>query len=220
MSLKIYLILFYIQTALSGVVVILCFLNFSKRNKTTQLIGFLFLIGFLCNVLAYFGPAKFRNIPGSIYDLCLIAMLGILYNYITQKQYRKFFVTLTLFYLVFATANLLLFQRAENSSYNKLLSSFIIISYSVFYFYRLMIEMPATHIQKLPMFWFNAAFLFYHAGTIFLFAFTTYIIEVLNDDFLLYWSFHNSLSILEHFILIIGLSYDFRGLTTQIKRNQ
>src|SRR5688572_27446147 len=205
MSVKIYLTLFYIQTALSGVVAILCFLNFSKKNKITLLVGLLFLIGFLCNASAYFGPAKFRNIPGSIYDLCLVVILGVLYNHITQNRYRKFFLALTILYLVFATANLLLFQKTENSSYNKLLSSFIIISYAVFYFYRLMVELPTTHIQRLPMFWFNSAFLVYHAGTIFLFAFTTYLTDVLKSNLLIYWNFHNGLSIFEHFLILVGL---------------
>ena len=75
-----------------------------------------------------------------------------------------------------------------------------------------MVELPAQHIHHLPMFWINSAFLFYHAGTFFLFAFTAYIIVVLKNDLLVYWTFHNLLSIIEHMIILIGLYYDLKSL--------
>ncbi|HZI23708.1 MAG TPA: hypothetical protein VFD46_01440, partial [Chryseolinea sp.] len=44
--------------------------------------------------------------------------------------------------------------------------------------------------------------------TFFLFSFHAYIINVLKNNMLIYWSFHNVLSIIEHIIFLIGLSYD------------
>jgi len=206
---SLHLNIFYFQTTLSGVVALLCFFFLAKRQKITDLIGLLFFCGFLSNALAYllFFTKNSNNLAGSIYDLCLIVIAGLLYNHVTQGRYRKFFTLTTTLYLIFALLNLFFIQKTQISSYNKLLGSFLMISYSVFYFYRLMADMPTMQIQKLPMFWFNSGFLIYHAGTVFLWAFTTYLTDVLKNNFLVYMMFHNCLNIAEHFIVLVGLYY-------------
>ena len=35
--------------------------------------------------------------------------------------------------------------------------------------------------------------------------------NVLKDNLLIYWSFHNCLSIIEHIIILIGLYYDLKS---------
>lgn len=64
----------------------------------------------------------------------------------------------------------------------------------------------------MPMFWFNSAFLVLGAGTFVLYTFTSYLIHVLRNDMITYWSIHNMLSIFAHLIVLIGLYYDFRQL--------
>jgi hypothetical protein len=78
-----------------------------------------------------------------------------------------------------------------------------------------MIELPSMHLQRMPMFWFNSAFLIYYAGALVLFVFTSYIINVLKQDLVTYWIFHNCLSICEHFLVLTGLYYDL----SSIKKN-
>ena len=64
----------------------------------------------------------------------------------------------------------------------------------------------------MPMFWFNSAFLVLGAGTFVLYTFTSYLIHVLRNDMITYWSIHNMLSIFANLIVMIGLYYDFRQL--------
>lgn len=120
-----------------------------------------------------------------------------------------FFVTTTVVF-VLAFANLYFVQKTSINSYAYVLRAAILICYSLWYFYVLIRDLPSLYVHQMPMFWFNSAFLVMSAGAFFLFAFTSYLINVLRNDLLIYWSFHNILSILEHIIIMIGLYYDFR----------
>jgi hypothetical protein len=199
--------IFYLQTTLSAVVAGFCFYRFFERSKNVRLIGLLFLAGFAANLIVFF---TYSNLPSTIYDFILIVIAGIVYNGETKGRYSRTIFWATVFFILFGFSNLLFVQKEFFTSYNKMLSSFIIISYAVMYFYRLMVDLPTIHVQRLPMFWFNSAFLIYHAGTVFLFAFTQYLVDVLKDNLITYWSFHNVLSVLQHLIILIGLGYDLR----------
>ncbi len=215
MTLDTFLSIFYVQTTLSGIIALGSFYKFSSRQKLTRLIGLLFLISFICNVTAI--TTEYVNETGSVYDLLLIVVASFIYNHVTNGKYAKPVLFVATAFLIFAVFNLIFLQWGCIASYNKLLSSFIIMLDSVFYFYKLMAELPTVHLQRLPMFWFNSAFLLYHAGTIFLFAFTPYLVNIMNDNLLIYWTFHNLLSILQQLIVLLGLVYDFRnrGVTAQ-----
>ena len=136
--------------------------------------------------------------------------MALIYNHATAGKFYKLFSGITVIYLIFGISNFLFFQKTGIASYTKLFSSLIIIFYAIIYFYRLMVELPAVHLHHLPMFWFNSGFLLYYAGSVFLFAFMSYLVHVLNDDLLIYGSFHNVLNIIQEFIIIIGVAFDLR----------
>lgn len=215
MSVENYLLTFYTESILLAFIACLTLFKFEMRSKLIRLIGLLYFIGFLCNLSGYLLAVYTRsltNIPPSLYDFILIIITSSIYNIQTSGRFSKTFKSITILYILIGIINILFIHKESISSYNKLLGSFIIIGYSIFYFYRLMVELPTTEVQRLPMFWFNSAFLIYHAGTIFLFAFTSYLINVLKDNLLIYGSFHNIMSIVQHILVLIGLSYDFKSL--------
>lgn len=214
MTRETYFLVFYLQTFLSALIAIVSFYRFTERNTLVKLIGILFAFSFVCNVLAFlsiiFSIEGVANIPGSAYDVITVLVISVIFNHLTKSKHRVVFFTIASFYCVAALLNLFFLQKEANASYNKLAGSFIVIIYAIYYFYRLMVDLPTVHLHRLPMFWFNSAFLIYHAGTIFLFAFTNYLIE--NNNFALgYWIFHNTLTILQQLIILIGLNYDLRG---------
>jgi hypothetical protein len=221
MALKSYLLTLYIQTALSAVVAFIAFYKLSERNKSIKLIGLLFTISFLCNLSGYlFVNLKLStlvNLPGSFYDFALVLIVALLFNEQTKQRFIKTFTFLTVLFFAAALINLFFIQKGSISSFNKLLSSFLILGYAIFYFYRLMVELPTSQVHRFPMFWFNSAFLFYHAGTIFLFTFTSYLINVLKDNMFTYWIFHNILGIIQQLIILIGLTYDLRIVRMETK---
>jgi hypothetical protein len=79
----------------------------------------------------------------------------------------------------------------------------------------LLVELPVQQLQTVPMFWFNAAILIYRAGALFLFLFTPYLVKVLNNDLLIYWSFHNILTIVHQIVITIGLWQDLRNIRSR-----
>jgi hypothetical protein len=111
---------------------------------------------------------------------------------------------------MFGLFNLVYLQPLTITSYNKLASSIIVLCYAVMFFYALMKDLPEHQLYQLPMFWFNSALLVYHAGTIFLFAFTSYLIEVLSDNLVYYMIFHNLLLVVHHLIFAVGFGYDLK----------
>jgi hypothetical protein len=211
-ALKIYLNTYFFDTALIALLAGVSFLYYKRRSRLIKLLGWLMVFSFLANGLAFFLPGSVRNIPASVYDFVLVLMLGLLYNNQTNSQHKKYFAFSTIVFFVAGTLNLLLLQQLSISSYNKLFSSFIFITYAIVYFYKLMKDLPEKQVHHLPMFWFNSAFLIYHAGTLFLFAFTSYLINVLKNDLIYYMMFHNALSILHHLIIFVGLFYDLKRL--------
>lgn len=214
MTLEVLTYIAYIQTALSASVAVIAFIKFKVRPIYIKLIGLAFLIGFVTNVVGLiFLKAHLKtniNIMYSIYDLTIILIISLIFYYALNMRYGRYFLIVNICFWIFAIINLLWFQKQSISSYNKFLSSFIIINYCVFYFYRLMVELPSTHLQRMPMFWFNSGFLIYYAGALILFIFTSYIINVLKDNLLSYWIFHNLLNIFEHLIVLVGLYFDLR----------
>jgi hypothetical protein len=140
----------------------------------------------------------------NLYSVVNIICMTQFYKAIFPWKYRNAFlglmILLLLIYLYFflSSSNLGTHDRKIPESI-----AFTVVALS--YFYRLMKEMPSTHIQSLPMFWINAGFLIYYAATIVLFAVSDYLVEVLKDNLAVYWIFHNLLNILKYILLAIGL---------------
>lgn len=211
-ALKIYLLTFFIDTTLLALLTGYAFYQYRRRSNVIRQIGWLLFSSFTANVLSYMLTGPVRNVPGSVYDFALIAFLSWIYNDQTEGRYKNFFVTCTVLYVVLGVYNVFFVQPLTITSYNKLMASFLIIGYTVMFFYKLMKDLPERQVHQLPMFWFNSAFLLYYAGTLFLFAFTSYLINVLKNDLLYYALFHNVLVIIQHCIIFLGLRYDHRRL--------
>lgn len=188
------------------------FHQYSRRSGVIKLLGWLLAIDFLANGLSFVLNAQIRNVPGAVFDFVLVFFLGWLYNSETNGKQKKYFAFCTIAYFIFGIYNLFFIQQLTISSYNKLIASFLIITYTIIFFYRLMRDMPERQVHHIPMFWFNSAFLIFQAGTLFLFAFTSYLINVLKNDLLYYMLFHNILSIVQHCIMFVGFRYDLRRL--------
>ena len=138
-----------------------------------------------------------------------------IYDNLLHKRYSARFKTVTWVFIVFALINLFFIQKTAGNSYSNFFHSAVMIVYCLSYFYVLIEDLPSLHVHQLPMFWFNSALLMFHAGNFFLFSFHDYLVNVLKNNLLIYWSFHNALSILEHLIILIGLYYDLRSLKSK-----
>lgn len=213
MSIETYIFIVYLQTVLSGLIAVIALYKYKQRNHVIRLIGILYALSFICNVTSLsFRNTKligFINIPGAIFDIAFVIICAIIFNYAFKKKYQLIFISVITLFLIGALLNLILLQKLKIDSFTKFSGSFLIIVFATSYFYRLMIEMPTMHLHRLPMFWFNSGFLLFCSGALFLYAFTDYLIHVLDDDLKLYWSFHNFLFILMDMLMLVGIRYDW-----------
>lgn len=215
MTVEQFFVTYYTQTTLSGIVAAAAFLRYKSRPTAVKLIGFSFLLSFLCNAIAFAlwhsTYVRYTNLPQNIFFVINFCILTALYHSVLSAEYRKWLFVALAICIPFSIYDLFILQKDFIHSYAPFAESFFLITFTLIFFYRLMVELPAIHLHRMPMFWFNSALLFFHSGTLFLFAFTSYLINVLNNDLLAYWSFHNSVSILEHIIILIGLFFDFKA---------
>ncbi len=220
MTIEQYLLILLVQTILIAIGATLCLIKFSSRSLIIRLMGYIFLTGVWANVSGYLFVQidwlhPFINVPSVIYIMVSTGLYSRMYFSLIQKK-KLWFIAATISLVIFAVANLFFMQKMSfTNSYTYLFHSALLIIYTLSYFYSLMQNLPALHIHQLPAFWFSAGLLFYHAGAFFLFSFTSYIVNVLNNNLISYWSFHNTLNILAHLIFFVGLYYDLKILKSK-----
>lgn len=217
MTIEIFLRIANGPTILSVLVVLMSILYYKRRSTESKLMGLTFIVGpitFLSLGILHL-KGKNVNIPQSIEPMLYFIALTVLYNFTLGGRYKNFFLATAIFFITFAVSNLLFGQQNDINTYSQAVRSIILICYCILYCYRLLVDLPVQHLQRVPMFWFNSAVLIFNAGTLFLFLFTSYLVEVLNNDLLIYWSFHNILNIIQHLIVIIGLWQDLRNIKSR-----
>lgn len=193
-------------------VAILSCIYWERRQPFVRWIGLLFFVGFLANtsgqLFILFKIPGLMNFTADTYDLVAITVLSYVYYLVLNKRYGTVFLAVAVVFDILAIINLIFF----NSPNLMFVAAIINIVYCILYFYHLMVELPVIHVHKLPMFWINSGFLIYNAGTLFLFAFTSYLIDVLKSDMITYWTFHNVLNIVNHLMVLVALYYDLQAL--------
>jgi hypothetical protein len=214
MTIESFIFFFKTQTTLSALVSILAFIYFDKRQIEVKLIGLAFFISMLGDFAVYFLPLRGKdvNIPSHITSILIVIVTCILFNIVLKNKYRMIILVLCILYCCGAIANFLFGQKKDINSYNQIASAIIFISLSIVYFYRLLIDLPAQQLHRLPMFWFCTSILIFNAGTLFLSVFTTYLVEVLHNDFLFYGTFQIIMYIIQHLVVMIGLWQDLRNI--------
>jgi hypothetical protein len=214
MTLDQYFISVEIQTVLSAIVAVLSWIRFRSRSLTVRLVGLMFLTGCLANVfgLVLLRSGTFRsyqNAAGVVYLIISMVCMSYIYFVILFRK-KKWFILITGILLVFSFINFFFIQKLAVNSYSITFLSVIVIACCLYYFHVLLRDLPSVYVHQLPMFWFNSSFLIYFAGNFFLFSFQSYLVNVLRNNMIIFWSFHNILSIIEHIIVLIGLVYDLR----------
>jgi TRAP-type C4-dicarboxylate transport system permease small subunit len=140
-----------------------------------------------------------------MYRLMEFNLLLLLYFLAFSRKYSILFVAIGLCYTTFFFVDLFFLQAQQLTSFSITLTAAVFILFSVLHFFKLMRDLPSTHIQNLPMFWIDTAVLVYFAGAFFIFLLRNYLIEVMKDDQIVYWSLHNILNIIKNILFAIGL---------------
>jgi len=147
------------------------------------------------------------NYAGKSYRLLEFSILLLLYFHVLERpSLKRAFILFGILYYLFFILNLIFLEQRQINTYVNIASALTFIPLSIYYFYKLMRDLPAARIQELPMFWINVAVLIYFAGNLFLFTLTSYLAHAMRDQMILYWSFHNLLTIGKNILFAVGLS--------------
>jgi hypothetical protein len=145
------------------------------------------------------------NISSSLYWILSPGLVSIFFYYSIQwPRLRSLLVGINVIYLCFAFINFAFIQRVSVNSYSQIIQALIILLLSIIYFYKLLKELPAEQLQKLPLFWIVSGFFFSNAGKLVVYSVTHYLIHFAQDNLVIVWSFHNFLAIIADLLIAYG----------------
>ncbi|MBL0741909.1 hypothetical protein [Chryseolinea lacunae] len=217
MTFEFFLITIQINFYLSGLIALLAWIFVKRRSWEVKFLGLINFNGFLVGVVTTILPLKGKeiNIPNTCWVILDFFVVAALFYHGFGRRFGKFLFPTAGILTMLAIVNILFVQQMNINSYSIIMHSFFVLCCSVFYFYRLLTDMPKYQIQRLPMFYFSAGLLINSAGVFFLYLFTNYIIKFFYDDMLIYWTLHNCLLIFQLLIFIFGLGVDLNNIRNE-----
>ncbi|GAB3503301.1 hypothetical protein [Emticicia fontis] len=121
-------------------------------------------------------------------------------NFINKKIIYAFFIG----FAIFAFINAFYIQSIyEQNAYPRGLECLFVVFYAIMAYYKTLKSLEIISIEKSPLFWINAGFLFYFAGSLFLFVLGNLILTQDIQLSMLTWAIHAG---------ILGLMYIFIGI--------
>lgn len=115
------------------------------------------------------GGARNTMPKSHLYTLVSFVLLFLFYQSVFKKFIkRKWFLAIIVFYMVFCFTNLLFFQSIyKYPSLPLSVLAIIMVSFSIIYFYKIMIEAKIINLSKEPLIWINTGILIYYTGNLF-----------------------------------------------------
>lgn len=199
-----------------GSVLIPLSIAFAKLNKVwyeLKFLCFILLISFVTDlasilVIRYIVGAN-TYLIGNIYLIVQFILLVLLFR--KHLRSTQFADIVLLFFILFSLGNLFFFQGPwVFNSVSNVVACLVLISFCIFYFYRLLTELPTMHILRLPMLWISFAVLTYYGGNFFLFLINNYLIYGDTDSHKVMWILHNLLNIIKNILFAVALWQSYR----------
>ncbi len=146
---------------------------------------------------------------GNIFMITQLALLIIVFR--SQLQYHLAINSILLISILFCLLNIGFIQGPfVFNSLSNVVACLILISFCLYYFYRLLNDLPTIHIQHLPMLWISFGVLTYYGGNFFLFLVKNYLTYGEAGSHKLMWILHNLLNIVKNVLFAIGLWKGYR----------
>lgn len=176
---------------------LICFALFYKHNKKlfSILIFSYCLYSIINDLIRRFTlpTISFQNIPKidfiflSIYTIIEYALLSIyIYNLLRNKLLKNILLLLSVLFLVIAIGNLIYSYQLKSSEIDSIplaVSSLILISGSIIYFFESIQNPDVTFIYSKPSFWVVVGIMIYFSGTFFLFLQYENLSEIDKENF-------------------------------------
>lgn len=144
---------------------------------------------------------------GNIYLVAQFSLLALLFR--KQLPNPRIVDIILFLFIVFCIIDFLFFQGPwVFNSVSSVVTSFVLISFCLFYFYKLLNDLPIVHIHELPMLWISFAVLIYYGGNFFLFLVNNHLTH--DGPHKLMWILHNLLNISKNILFAFALWQSYR----------
>ncbi|QOI98240.1 MAG: hypothetical protein HRU69_12420 [Flammeovirgaceae bacterium] len=151
---------------------------------------------------------------GNIFLLIQFSLLAYLFK--KQSYFIKTSLIVYVFFVIFFTFNIIFYEGPwKLNSASNVLASIILITFSMYYLYRLLHDLPVLHIHKLPMLWICFAILVYYGGNFFLFLAGNYLSETPAFQRSV-WILHNLLNVIKNLLFAIALWQNYRNVKSSL----
>lgn len=149
---------------------------------------------------------KNPNAAGIIYTILATSLFFLFFYLSIKKEKLKYpFILAASFLSGFMIMNWGFIQKTENNSYSYALHSIVILTLGLIYFYSLMKDLPNSNLLGSSLFWIMGGIVIYGAGGLFMWIMTDYLVHVVGDNLVGYWSFHNILAITSNIFFFVGI---------------
>ncbi|MCB0486890.1 MAG: hypothetical protein KDC99_00340 [Cyclobacteriaceae bacterium] len=148
------------------------------------------------------------NHASALYQIIeLVLLLWMYYVVFNDKKIKLSFTIVGSVLTAFGIVNWLFIQKSEGNTYTFAIDSFVILITSLYYFYWLGFRKPKQDSQNsnASLFWINSGLVIYLSATLLLLIAAEYIINVLKDDFIIFWTYHNIMGIIANLFFFYGL---------------
>jgi hypothetical protein len=133
----------------------------------------------------------------------LVASL-FLNSAIGRRRLPTFLILINVGYFALALSNILFLQKSGLNTYSDIFHALFILGFCITFFYKLLQDLPTQNLHKLPLFWIISAFFFSYAGKTVIYTFSHYLVNYLDDDLGIPWTFHHFLTIIGNLVIAYG----------------
>jgi hypothetical protein len=208
MELKTVLLIANCSNFSATIPLVLGLLQLRKRHSGERLLLILITVALLTDTTSFILVYFFKSNAGflsSVYRVLEFIFLALMYrSYFSNRWQKTAMLSLIYFFVGLQVVGLFLTHSDIVKSYSTVFSSITFITLSIAFFFKLMKDLPTLHLQRLAMFWINTAILVYFSGNFFLFLMNDYLVNVMHDNLMVYWSFHNMLNIIKNLLFAIA----------------
>lgn len=157
---------------------------------------------------AYLWAQHKNNLPVlHVYTMVEFTTIMLFYQAIFKEYFAKYWAWLVIaVFLVFCLVNATFIQDWKIfNTYPRTIESILVISASLYYYYKITRQTLYNQIEKSPVFWVNTGFFIYFSGSFLLFTISNYILPFSFKFNMMVWQFHAFLSIVNNILIFIGL---------------
>lgn len=146
------------------------------------------------------------NGVGTVYEYLEYAMILLLYQTQLAPQ-RKFpFIVIIVVLIIIQTIETFAFRGVTDfHAFSMAIFAIVVTILVLAYFFKLIRNLPTVHIYYIPMFWISIGMLAFFTGNFFLYVVRDYLVQVMKDNMIFYWSLHNILGIVAYIFYSIGM---------------